>query len=71
MKDARGKNDLPTYQIALWDKTGNSIIEKLAYISDLEAATTAFWYYAKKHKGEEVTLRQGTRVISTSKKATK
>ena len=56
------------YRIDRWDAHGNTIIDHIGGLDDLEVAMAAYKEACKRWRGEPVTLRQGTLVIEDSRR---
>src|SRR5262245_19047617 len=56
------------YRVDRWDARGDSIVDHIAGLDDLEVATAAYAAACKRWPREPITLRQGTRVIEDSRR---
>ena len=57
------------YRIDAWDADGESVIEHLAGVEDLQVAKATYLAACQRWPGTPITLRQGTRVIEDSRQA--
>jgi hypothetical protein len=54
------------YRLDRWDDNGDSIMEHVAGIDDLEIAVACYWAACRRWPNGRITLRQGARVIERS-----
>jgi hypothetical protein len=57
-----------TYRVDRWDARGDTILDHIGGLDDLEVATATYEAACKRWPREPITLRQGTRVIEDSRR---
>jgi hypothetical protein len=55
------------YPVDRWDARGDTILDHIGGLDDLEVATAAYEAACKRWPREPITLRQGARVIEVDK----
>jgi hypothetical protein len=56
------------YRVDRWDARGDTILDHIGGLDDLEVASAAYEAACKRWSREPITLRQGARVIEDSRR---